>query len=754
MNLIELNDKINGFIDAQDLRAHIGIEHLKNECNITGSEALKAKLDEVNDTDRVLRVGIIGRVKAGKSSLLNALVFDGRDILPKAATPMTAALTRLAYSEDNIRAEIELYSQTDIDEIHAQAQRYQQMFEEAKNQRLEELKKEHKGMIRLKKAIGELQNIAAEDAKKKMASLPPELQASLEQSERIKASATDVATLQAQAQISAEKTDELMGKLNDYVGATGKYMPFTKSVTLYLPEKDLEGLEIVDTPGVNDPVRSREARTNQFLSLCDVVLVVSPAGQFISQEDIDLMARVTTREGIQEAYIIASQTDNQLFGGEKHGETSPLAVMEKVTQKLNTHAAKILSSEAQSRPEMAKIVELYQKNQVICTSGVAHTLSQHLNERQLWDANTQTVWGNLSKNYPDFFSEKEPETTLSILQALANVKTVRDIFADVKARKAQIQADKREKLESDTVKSFNDFFTGVKEYIDDRVLEIETTDVAEEKEKLKQLKEREKDTRELVDDEYRHLVDKMEHELSEQLRTVLEKETRGFTDKNRTQTERVAFEDWEYESDSLGSQFWGWLGGSRSKRYFTNHRDETTIQAGQVVSIIRELRQGIARKLNTAGYEYKESWDDSLTAAIFRGMREIAEGERVNRRQITSAIRLVLRRVPKAEFRVDDNLPDKIKNQSGKLTGREAERFQRDAYDYMYDQLTPALDVDINKYVTQAKETLLDYDLAKELTAQFKKEIEDLINDIDNQKEAIAKYSHMLSELKTLERGL
>ena len=40
----------------------------------------------------------------------------GNDILPKAATPMTAALTIMEYSE-NVSAEVDFFTQQDIDEI-------------------------------------------------------------------------------------------------------------------------------------------------------------------------------------------------------------------------------------------------------------------------------------------------------------------------------------------------------------------------------------------------------------------------------------------------------------------------------------------------------------------------------------------------------------------------------------------------------------------------------------------------------------
>ena len=44
---------------------------------------------------------------------------------------------------------------------------------------------------------------------------------------------------------------------------------------------------------MNDPVRSREERTMEELHNCDVVFVVSPAGQFLNRQDLDLMGRLT-----------------------------------------------------------------------------------------------------------------------------------------------------------------------------------------------------------------------------------------------------------------------------------------------------------------------------------------------------------------------------------------------------------------------------------------------------------------------------
>ena len=52
--------------------------------------------------NRKLNIGVVGQVKAGKSSFLNTLLFNGQEILPKAATPKTATLTKMEYAEETV----------------------------------------------------------------------------------------------------------------------------------------------------------------------------------------------------------------------------------------------------------------------------------------------------------------------------------------------------------------------------------------------------------------------------------------------------------------------------------------------------------------------------------------------------------------------------------------------------------------------------------------------------------------------------
>ena len=71
--------------------------------------------DLINE-GKILKIGVVGQVKAGKSSFLNSLIFNGENVLPKASTPMTAGLTVLEYGDSNF-FEVEYYDEKEWNEF-------------------------------------------------------------------------------------------------------------------------------------------------------------------------------------------------------------------------------------------------------------------------------------------------------------------------------------------------------------------------------------------------------------------------------------------------------------------------------------------------------------------------------------------------------------------------------------------------------------------------------------------------------------
>ena len=362
-------------------------------------------------------------------------------LLPKAATPMTAALTVLKYGQ-NLEAEVDFFSEEDLRDIKENAANFQKrksQIAEAKFNELVELEK-RKQKLNFKKLDQEKEvelrkramNIAEQEMRNDAA-----LSAAAEQYERIERSGVKLKNLEEFKNISATSMDELNSKLYDFVGADGKYMPFTKSVTLKLDKESLKDIEIIDTPGVNDPVVSREERTKQLLKTCDVVLVVSPSGQFLSSEDTNLLDRVTKKDGIREVYLVASQVDNQLFGGEKEKGGGLLPkVLDNIRETLSAQQSRVLTEIRAQNPEVGDSLDELINSKVLLSSAVAFYMMINYEKQAKWDANSKHVWGNLSHFYRDYFDDKQ--SALANLNLLSGIKAIEEIVSKVKEKKEEI----------------------------------------------------------------------------------------------------------------------------------------------------------------------------------------------------------------------------------------------------------------------------------------------------------------------------
>ena len=112
-------------------------------CNLQDlSRTIINNISQEKNKNRLLKIGIVGTVKAGKSSFLNSLIFEGKDVLPKAATPMTASLTKISYGEVP-EAKIVFYKSYDWGYIKKRAEEYYNKIEENYKLEKEKWNKEH-----------------------------------------------------------------------------------------------------------------------------------------------------------------------------------------------------------------------------------------------------------------------------------------------------------------------------------------------------------------------------------------------------------------------------------------------------------------------------------------------------------------------------------------------------------------------------------------------------------------------------------
>lgn len=422
---------------------------------LTFAKEMKDNLDKLSNNNKVLKIGVVGQVNAGKSSFLNSLIFNGDNVLPKASTPMTAGLTVLQYADNN-SFEVEYYNTREWEMFESKAEMYRQGIEEISQQN-PEMSKEDAQLVYASKtenaiyvSANELVERCSTNARKK---------------------------IQDVAQKDIKKFSDikdLAQVLENYVGAKGEYTSVVKCLVINLNDQRLKDIQIVDTPGVNDPVVSREERTRQFLGECHGVFFLSFSGRFFDSTDVEFLDNRIGANGIGSVVVVASKFDSALcdIASKSKGnlpqavENAQNSLQKQFTTNFNTSDYKQQGGE---KPSLA------------FSSGIGFSIS-HKPETE-WDEMETHIVGIMKEYYPNFFGTTED--LKDNFNALSSIDEIRETYLEGKFKKNQekIIADKSEKYIMSTNKALKDLFTNLTERLAAQEHSIKNSDGTDLEEK-------------------------------------------------------------------------------------------------------------------------------------------------------------------------------------------------------------------------------------------------------------------------------
>ena len=319
-----------------------------------------------------LTIGVVGQMNVGKSTLINALVF-GKDTLPTSETPMTAALTYIGYGESPM-AKAEMLSLSDYNEIK----------EKAELSITEENKKEIESAIKLV--------------------------------EKIEA-------IQSYTELMGKTIDIELDILDEYVGVEGKYAPLVKYLNLTLDNPTLKGITVVDTPGYNDPVSSRDITTKKFLSQANVIIMVQDVEQCFTRTDVELIREQVPNSGIGKMLVVLNKKDS-----------ISLSDLEKVMKRATEKKEEI----AHADPEIGRILDTCK---IIPVSGVMALLGQMTLE-EIGQNGVLSFWDDgIKYSFPDISHKDYVEQSglLLLQEEISNIvfKQKSDILLEAPSKKLQ-----------------------------------------------------------------------------------------------------------------------------------------------------------------------------------------------------------------------------------------------------------------------------------------------------------------------------
>lgn len=401
------------------------------------SKNFKAKIDDFYKKNRKLNIGVIGQVKAGKSSFLNTLLFEGKEILPKASTPKTATLTKMEYSDENM-VQIEYYSVEEWEalEDNANVDIEDEIYTSAR---------EIVGMVR-RNGINPKEYLEKRVEEKKF-----------------------------------DTYEDLIANLNDYVGEDGTFTPIVKAVTLYLNKEEFKGLSIVDTPGLNDPIASRTIRTKDFMEVCDVVFFLSQSINFLDKSDWTLLSSQLPQKGVKKLVLIASKYDSGLrdilreqeeddvFGEDENtADNIPNAckIIKKKFRKRAKSKVEEFVKDLEIRGSASELIEVIRQ----CTNPIMiSSLAHNMMNKEISEYNSEEK--NIHSALKQFSTDMKSD-----LELLGNFEEVRLIFEEVVAEKEKILEQRERSFIPNATEELKDLLRAYTEKSSKRIQILESND--------------------------------------------------------------------------------------------------------------------------------------------------------------------------------------------------------------------------------------------------------------------------------------
>jgi predicted GTPase len=721
-------------------------ELTKKECKISSVEELEKTIGKLKEDGRLLTIGIIGRVKAGKSSLLNSVFFDGKAILPKAATPMTASLTVLTHGEA-FAATVEYYTGRDIEVIKKAHDDYKTQFDNAlaeqKKSIEERLKKRGESL-----SVDEINAKATRRAKEEVKN--EHLAASFDQYDRMVKSGklAQMRDHQGRQNLHAKKLSELMGQLNQYVGADGSFMPFTKSVEIQLPMDSLRDIQVVDTPGINDPVISRTERTNEYLRNCDVVLIVSPAGQFITSEDINLMDQLSAKEGVHELYLVASQVDSQLHGSEgEEAEWDMNKALSSIRSHLSGQATDSLRMIKERNPEVAgQFDQLIQdgEERVLVTSAISHAMSLRFAEKQSWDEDMKKAWELLSEHYADYFnSDASARASLEKLSGVDDMSKKIDLAREAKD---SIIARKQADYLIGQGKAIDDYQTELIKAVAAKLETLKNTDIKKIHGQKKKNEKLFSKGSEAIDGAFDDCVDEFKlgvrNEVSENSRSLLEKARGDVKDSEETTTETKTG---TRKGTGAVKKFFSWISKGKWGNESYNYTIEVfTVRTGAVKSALNNLINDLRDKLVSTVESRKIEWKKSVQSKTTGALMAAVDVDLIDIPMLKTALRRMVNNMELPPFDLSSHAF--TSSNSGVLQGVNAERFIDEALRYI-DNLRTFFNEQSENFISTVERTAKREKMSDLIFTDLREQLETLEKELENKKQILDRLGKCLTDI-------
>jgi hypothetical protein len=443
-------------------------------------------------------------------------------------------------------------------------------------------------------------------------------------------------------------------------------------------------------------------------------------------------------------------------------------VLDGITKTLGEHLQSTLLELKRSNPEIGTVFDELingSSDKIIYSSGICQSIKQGFDNRSTWDEGLQTVWNNLTRHYPDYFSDTDKELSFSNLDLLGNMQKVNRVIKNVSSEKDNIFNERKSKLINDTKNGLLKYKDKLIDYSEKQLNKIKNTDAGELKQKKTKLSLMQQQATAELNEEYYDLVDELSYELKDKLIETLDRciaNTQGAV----KDTEGQKTDTYEEKKDGCFAAIARWLG---TGGYKTKTRTYTTVRVGAATTLIKDVTRTIENKISSQSQKYIAGWKSKTMSKISVVLKNNSANACLDWLVVRKTIREIINSAKWADLHysslADDlrkaetqphNIREFIKNffkksfsETGTLTETRAEQFMDQAQDVL-SKFHRTVNHDINQYSKNLKNSLMSLNPSDKIFASFKEQIEELEKQLKTKELTVAHFERIIKSLKSI----
>jgi hypothetical protein len=487
---------------------------------------------------------------------------------------------------------------------------------------------------------------------------------------------------------------------------------------------------------------------------------------------MELMDRISTKEGVRELFIVASRVDEQLYGSEKENANGILPqAIENIRDALSEHAIQTLTGLKKNHPEVAdQFDQLIEggKDRVIVTSAICNAMSLHFNERDLWDEDMKYVWGLLTDEYPDYFPDSD--SGKENLDLLSNTRPVKEKIEACREQKDRIMANKRDDYLKQQTANIKDYHEKLIEALKKDIEELRTSDIETLEKQSNELKKIQSNGGDAINNTIIKDLDNFKRRVRNELDKPVQ-ELNNEIQQMKKEQEETHTEQRKREKGGFGGGFLRVVGGfgrlftrkENNLGYETYNENVTTLRAGAVKvniqEVVRKYDAQINRVLDTElgkltgnkGEEPEKKPKNIFFQKIGDSFEKVAGTDLFN--ELTPSLEdAVEKMIHLLEDTVAYNYrsPDFSCTTSSIISGDDAiAAFSMDVVAYM-ETLRDGYDNNMKGFLQRIESSALNNSPADLLFNEMQKKIDKLTEQLQNKQVNIERLEKVLAEVKRL----